>query len=292
MIKSMTGYGRAEGEAGTKKFTVEIKTLNSKQFDLVSRIPVIYKEKELEIRSRLIQALGRGKVELTISTDDSEAFSNYALNTTLAKKYFNEIKILQQEINVTSDDQILDSLLRLPDVVQAVPQKLVAEEWEQVLTIINQSIQHCDSSRINEGKNLEGDFVQRIALIEGFLKEVEKFEGQRMERIRDKFKKDLQKHVDDQKIDENRFEQEIVYYLEKIDITEEKVRLSNHCEYFIQTLNENGTSNGKKLNFISQEIGREINTIGSKANDSDIQKLVVQMKDELEKIKEQLFNIL
>ncbi len=288
----MTGYGRAEGEAGTKKFTVEIKTLNSKQFDLISRIPIIYKEKELEIRSHLLQALSRGKIEITLTTDHSEKVENYALNIALAKKYFSEIQLLQREINIEDDPQIMNTLLKLPDVIQAVPEKLLDEEWKNISMIINLAVDNCDTSRINEGKNLEKDFTQRIKLIDAFLKEIEKFEGRRIERIREKFRKDLQKYVDDNKIDENRFEQEIIYYLEKIDITEEKVRLSNHCDYFLQTLNENHTSNGKKLNFISQEIGREINTIGSKANDSDIQKLVVQMKDELEKIKEQLYNIL
>lgn len=292
MIKSMTGYGMASGESGKRKYTIEIKTLNSKQFDMLSRVPQIYKEKELEIRSQLQNKLERGKVEITISVDENQANDAYELNRELVKKYYHEIAALQQELSPGKNTQLLPAILKLPEVVQAVPEKLEQEEWKRVLEIILQAIDNCDISRIKEGKILENDFRKRITTIKSLLESVENFESQRIEKIRIKLKQDLEKYVEDIKIDENRFEQEIIYYLEKIDITEEKVRLSNHCDYFLQTLSEADTSNGKKLNFISQEIGREVNTIGSKANDSNIQKLVVQMKDELEKIKEQLFNIL
>jgi len=292
MIKSMTGYGRAEGEANKKKFTIEVKTLNSKQFDLISRMPAIYKEKELEMRSLLQQKLERGKIEITVNVEGTKSDDNYTLNKELAKKYYNEIFELQQELNIENNTQLLPAILKLPEIVQIVPEKFQEEEWEDVLKIIHQAIENCDESRIKEGKMLETDFNNRIEYIADFLKQVEKFEDQRISRIREKIKADIKKYFEDTKIDENRLEQEIVYYIEKIDITEEKVRLSNHCDYFLQTLAESDTANGKKLNFIGQEIGREINTIGSKANDSDMQKLVVQMKDELEKIKEQLFNIL
>ncbi|MCF8365856.1 MAG: YicC family protein [Bacteroidales bacterium] len=292
MIKSMTGYGRADGEVNNTKFTVEVKTLNSKQFDMVSRIPYVYKEKELQIRSLLQQKLERGKIEITVAVEESKAEVNYTLNRELAKKYYLEIIELQQELGVESNPLLFSSILKLPEVIQSIPEKLEEEEWEGMQKIVQEALSLCDVSRINEGKVLENDFVERIASIASLLSEVEKYEDQRIRRIRDKIKADLDKYFNETKIDENRLEQEIVYYIEKIDITEEKVRLKNHCNYFIQTLAEDETSNGKKLNFISQEIGREINTIGSKANDSDIQKLVVQMKDELEKIKEQLFNIL
>jgi uncharacterized protein (TIGR00255 family) len=199
---------------------------------------------------------------------------------------------LQSELKDNNASDLLPAILKLPEVVQPIPETLEEEEWEALLKIIQEAISNCNDSRIKEGGLLETDFKNRINTIKNFLESVEGFENQRITRIRAKLNQDLEKFVDDKKIDENRFEQEIIYYLEKIDITEEKVRLRTHCDYFLQTLSETNTSNGKKLNFISQEIGREINTIGSKANDSDIQKLVVQMKDELEKIKEQLFNIL
>ncbi len=287
----MTGYGKAQGQAGKRKYTIEVKSLNSKQFDLLSRIPQIYKEKELEIRSLLHNNLERGKIEITISVDDSEANASFEINRELVKKYYREILAFQPEIDVTPGE-LLPTILKLPEVVQAIPETLKEEEWEALLPIIEEAINNCNDSRIKEGNLLETDFQNRINTIKNFLKSIEEYEGQRITRIRARIKQDVEKFVDDKKIDENRFEQEIVYYLEKIDITEEKVRLLTHCDYFTQTLSEKNTSNGKKLNFISQEIGREINTIGSKANDSDIQKLVVQMKDELEKIKEQLFNIL
>lgn len=288
----MTGYGRASGEAGKRKYTIEIKTLNSKQFDLLSRIPQIYKEKELDIRSLLQNRLERGKIEITITVDESAAEDNYEINRELVEKYFTEIKSLQEEIGLKDDNQLLSTILKLPEVLQAIPEKIKEEEWEGLLKIIMEAVDHCDNSRIKEGKILENDFKNRIDFIRKYLTGIEAFEDQRITRIKTRLRQDLEAYADDKKIDENRFEQEIVYYLDKIDITEEKVRLDNHCNYFLQTLTESHTSNGKKLNFISQEIGREVNTIGSKANDSDIQKLVVQMKDELEKIKEQLFNIL
>ncbi len=292
MIKSMTGYGMASGESGKRKYTIEIKTLNSKQFDMLTRFPQIYKEKELEIRSLLQNNLERGKIEITISVDENDANDSYELNRELVKKYYQEISAVQKEMNLGENNQLLAAILKLPEVVQAVPEKLEQEEWEGVFHIITEAINNCDESRIKEGKSLENDFKKRIMIINTLLESVENFEDQRIEKIKIKLRHDLEKFFEEVKIDENRFEQEIIYYLEKIDITEEKVRLSNHCNYFLQTLSEANTSNGKKLNFISQEIGREINTIGSKANNSDIQKLVVQMKDELEKIKEQLFNIL
>lgn len=292
MIKSMTGYGRAEGEVNSRKFIIELKTLNSKQFDMLSRIPPVYKEKELQIRSILQQKLERGKIEITVNVEDSKADVNFTINRELARHYYNEIIGLQKDLGVENSNEILATILKLPEVIQAVPDVLEEEEWEGMQKIIHQAVALCDASRLKEGKVLENDFTERIASIAALLLNVNKYEDQRIVRIKEKLKADLEKFFEEKKIDQNRLEQEMVYYIDKIDITEEKVRLNNHCNYFLQTLAEADTANGKKLNFISQEIGREINTIGSKANDGDIQKLVVQMKDELEKIKEQLFNIL
>jgi len=288
----MTGYGRAEGEVNSRKFIIELKTLNSKQFDMLSRIPPVYKEKELQIRSILQQKLERGKIEITVNVEDSKADVNFTINRELARHYYNEIIGLQKDLGVENSNEILATILKLPEVIQAVPDVLEEEEWEGMQKIIHQAVALCDASRLKEGKVLENDFTERIASIAALLLNVNKYEDQRIVRIKEKLKADLEKFFEEKKIDQNRLEQEMVYYIDKIDITEEKVRLNNHCNYFLQTLAEADTANGKKLNFISQEIGREINTIGSKANDGDIQKLVVQMKDELEKIKEQLFNIL
>jgi uncharacterized protein (TIGR00255 family) len=230
-------------------------------------------------------------VEFTLSLDQSELAGTYSINQTLAKKYFEEVNSLAAKLGVKTDEHIFSTILKLPDVLQAEEHKLDENEWIQILRSVDEAVAKCDAYRITEGHKLEADFRQRLGLIMGFLESITEFEEERIEKIKVKFRKDLSDVIENQMIDENRFEQEIIYYLEKIDITEEKVRLKNNCEYFMQALADK-ESNGKKLNFISQEIGREINTIGSKANNSDIQKLVVQMKDELEKVKEQLFNIL
>ena len=291
MLKSMTGFGKAECELPQKKISIEIKTLNSKQFDITIRFPNIYKQKELDIRALLLKKLQRGKVEITLMVDQSESVENYRINKSVVKKYFEEVKLLAGELNINTDENIISTLLKLPDVFKSEEQVFDDEDWGQILQCVEIAMNNCDEFRSIEGMKLEGDFKDRIGLIVGFLENIRPFEEGRINKIKAKFRKDLTDIIGNQKIDENRFEQEIIYYIEKIDITEEKVRLKNNCEYFMQALAEN-ESNGKKLNFISQEIGREVNTIGSKANDSDIQKLVVQMKDELEKIKEQLFNIL
>lgn len=291
MLKSMTGFGKAECEISGMKISIEIKTLNSKQFDTIIRLPNSYKQKEMEVRTLLLKKLERGKVELTLSLDQSESVESYSINKTLAKKYFTEIQSLAAELGVEPDEDIISTILKLPDVLVSEEHELDENEWKQILVAVYDAAEKCDAYRITEGRKLETDFRNRIGLIVGFLDSIDKFEVERIDKIKTKFRKDLSDIIDEQKIDENRFEQEIIYYLEKIDITEEQVRLKNNCEYFLQALADE-ESNGKKLNFISQEIGREINTIGSKANNSNIQKLVVQMKDELEKVKEQLFNIL
>lgn len=287
----MTGYGKAESELNGKKVTVELKTINSKQFDFLARLPAIYKEKEIEIRTFLMNQLERGKIELIITTDSASDNENFSVNTVLAKKYYQEISSLAVELGLEPGPDILQTILRLPEILKTNEKLLEDSEWNFIVEAIHVAIQKCNESRRVEGLHLESDITNRITAIINLLHQIEPWENVRIEKIRTKFRKDLASFIDDHAIDENRYEQEIIYYLEKIDITEEKVRLKKHCQYFIETMTERD-SNGKKLNFISQEIGREINTIGSKANDSDIQKLVVQMKDELEKVKEQLFNIL
>lgn len=287
----MTGYGKAESELNGKKATVEIKTINSKQFDFLVRLPVIYKEKEIEIRTFLMNHLERGKIELVITTDSTADNENFSINTGLAKKYYQEISSLAKELGLEPGPDILQTILRLPEIMKTDERTVEESEWNFIFEAIKSAIQKCNESRRIEGEHLESDIKNRITTIANLLQQIEPWENVRIEKIRAKFRKDLASFLEDHAVDENRYEQEIIYYLEKIDITEEKVRLKKHCHYFIETMAEQD-SNGKKLNFISQEIGREINTIGSKANYSDIQKLVVQMKDELEKVKEQLFNIL
>jgi uncharacterized protein (TIGR00255 family) len=291
MIKSMTGFGKSECELPDKRVTIEIKTLNSKQFDMQARIPNVFREKELDLRMHLNNRLERGKVDLNISVDETAGYENFTINRSLAKKYYDQIRLLSADLNLTLDDQILSTLLKLPDVMKAEPKELREEEWAIILKAIDEAILRCDEFRQMEGNKLEIDFDNRIGLILDYLNALTPFEEERIHKIKSRFRKDLQEVVSEQKIDENRFEQEVIYYLEKIDITEEKTRLKSHCDYFLVTLLE-PFSNGKKLSFIGQEIGREINTIGSKANDYNMQKIVVQMKDELEKIKEQLMNIL
>jgi uncharacterized protein (TIGR00255 family) len=292
MIKSMTGYGKAEKEVNGIRYIAEVKTLNSKQFDPMVRIPPNFKDKELDIRSLLSTKLERGKIDFTLTFDESEKHDSVFINKSVAVKLYHEILGLKKELGLEYDDpSILSTLLKMPEVLQPKTDVPDDEHWTQVFEVIRQAVQLCDESRIEEGKKLHSEFANRIATITDLDRQVTPFETERTVKIREKFRKELQNAFDADKIDENRFEQELIYYIEKIDITEEKVRLKNHCEYFLQTLAET-ESGGKKLAFIIQEIGREINTLGSKANDWNIQKLVVLMKDELEKIKEQLFNIL
>lgn len=291
MLKSMTGYGKAECELKGKKLAVVIKTINSKQFDFQARLPAVYRDKEIDIRTIIMHHLERGKIELIINTDATDDNENITINTELAKKYYHEISSIAIELGLKPGADILQTILHLPEILKTDERPVDESEWGLIHETIENAIQSCNESRKTEGRHLESDIKQRIATILDLLLRIEPWENARIQKIRTKFRKDLTAYLEDHAVDENRYEQEIIYYLEKIDITEEKIRLKNHCHYFNETMSES-ESNGKKLNFISQEIGREINTIGSKANDSDIQKLVVQMKDELEKIKEQLFNIL
>ncbi len=291
MIKSMTGFGKVVLELTDKKLTIEIKTLNSKQLDINTRIPNPYKEKEPEIRSLLSRKLGRGKIEFNIYIENTEVSINYSFNKSMAKKYYEELKALSTEINQENFSNYLPLIVKMPDVLYPEKEEFNENDWAKIKKSINDTLDQVNEFRIDEGKLLENDFIKRIKYIKQLLLDVNSFEEKRITNFKERINKNLNEISDKVIIDRNRFEQEIIYYIEKLDITEEKVRLEKHCDYFLETLNAE-ISSGKKLNFISQEIGREINTLGSKANDVDIQKIVVQMKDELEKIKEQLLNIL
>ncbi|MCX6303184.1 MAG: YicC family protein [Bacteroidia bacterium] len=291
MIKSMTGYGKSMAEIPGKKITIEIKSLNSKSLDLNLRLPWIYKEKETDIRNILSQKLDRGKIDLSINFDVLDSEIVPVINKAVVKNYFKQLKEIAGELNINADDQLLATIMRLPDALKTEKPELEEEEWSLVKDKINESIEQLDHYRKEEGKSLEADLERCIGKILTLLKEIESFEGDRITRIREKLNSSLIENVGTENIDMNRFEQEIIFYLEKMDINEEKVRLKKHCEYFLEKI-ATEPPNGKILSFISQEIGREINTIGSKANDASMQKLVVMMKDELEKIKEQSLNVL
>jgi len=291
MIKSMTGYGKAFTQQEDKKLIIEIRSLNSKQLDINSKICRLYKEKESEIRSVVSKELERGKVDVSVYFENNECVSNYTINKNLLLKYFNDLKFISTEAGNAFPTDHFALALKMPDVMSTGNEELSEKEWNTFLLALNEALKLLNDFRVHEGEILGNDIKKRITGILQLLKDIEGFEKNRMKIIKDRIKKNLEELIGVDKTDKNRFEEELIYYLEKIDITEEKVRLKKHCDYFIETMKQPET-NGRKLGFISQEIGREINTIGSKANDADIQKLVVQMKDELEKIKEQLLNIL
>ncbi len=290
MLKSMTGFGKAFCELPNKKITVEIKTLNSKQMDINAKLPVFYREKETEVRTILTSRLERGKIDMYINIENNGGYAECSINRDVMKAHYYELKQIAKDLNESPTD-LLTLIMRMPDIYNTNTVEISEEEWLALKQTIDNAISNVDEFRLNEGKILAEDFKIRIALIESLLHSVEPFESNRIQSIKDKLWKNLNDMLEASKIDNNRFEQEIIYYLEKIDITEEKTRLKKHLDYFKNTMNSE-ISQGKKLGFVCQEIGREVNTIGSKANDVDIQQIVVQMKDELEKIKEQLMNIL
>jgi len=291
MIKSMTGYGKSQGQFADKGLSLEVKTLNGKYLDIHLKVPAIYKTREQEIRSLLGQQLKRGKVELIITINSLDKTSNYALNKGLMEKYYQELTDFAREQGTTVSGDLIPAILRLPDIVQQDEQTLDDEEWQEVSAAIRVAVEDCDAYREKEGRHLEDDLKLRIRNISALLKKIPDLDASRKENIKQKLLNALEKAREVAEPDPNRFEQELLYYLEKLDINEELVRLEQHLSYFNDTLEE-PESAGKKLGFIAQEIGREINTIGSKANDAPIQKIVVQMKDELEKIKEQIMNVL
>lgn len=291
MIKSMTGYGKAIAELPQKKITIEIKSLNSKQLDLNAKVPWLYKEKEPEIRNIISQRLGRGKIDLLIFFDILEDEGIPVINKAIVKNYYNQMKEIASELNIILDNQVLSTIMKLPDALKTEKAELPEEEWNLVKDQLLESVQMLNLYRIEEGMSIEEDLKKRLSAILDSLATIETFEEGRITRVREKLLSLLKENNGTENIDKNRFEQELIFYLEKFDINEEKVRLTKHCQYFMETIGSE-SPNGKILSFIVQEIGREINTIGSKANDAGIQKLVVMMKDELEKIKEQTNNIL
>lgn len=289
MLKSMTGFGKAECMLPARKLTIEIKSLNSKQIDTNTRLPAIYKEKELEIRQILSKHLERGKVECNFHYEVIEGAAA-TINTMVIKDYLRQLKAVTDDHQVDAAD-LLSAVMRLPDTVTSDKVELVDEEWKKVKEALMKAIHELDQFRIQEGAALEKDLAACIRNISQKQKEIEPYESERIEKLKQRFTSNLEELRLSEDIDKNRFEQELLYYLEKLDINEEKVRLNNHLDYFSEILGK-GSPNGKKLGFVSQEIGREINTLGSKANHSEIQRIVVEMKDELEKIKEQLLNVL
>ena len=291
MIKSMTGYGKAIAETPQKKITIEIKSLNSKQLDLNTKLPWLYKEKEPEIRNLISQKLDRGKIDLSVFFDIIEDEGIPVINKSIIRNYYNQIKELSYDMKINIDDQILQVIMRLPDALKTEKPELQESEWELVKQQIIESVNMLDLYRTEEGRSIEADLKKCLAKILNSLEIIETFEPGRITKVRERLISLLEENTTTENLDKNRFEQELIFYLEKFDINEEKVRLKKHCEYFLETI-DSPPPNGKILSFIAQEIGREINTIGSKANDASIQKLVVMMKDELEKIKEQALNVL
>ncbi len=290
MIHSMTGYGKATTELPGKKITVEIKSLNSKQFDLYTRIPHIYKEKEISLRNDLSKILERGKVDLYINVEESEMDSTIKIDELRLKNYHAEMKQLAASLDIEEPTNWFDILFKLPDVFKQEPEKLDEDEWLAVEKAVDGAVANLISFRHQEGEALKQTMLTNISKIKELTIELEKFEAERIEKVKTRITEALSK-LENTTYDSNRLEQELIYYIEKLDVNEEKARLLNHLDYFTETIEAN-TSQGKKLGFIVQEIGREVNTLGSKSNDSDMQRLVVQMKDELEQIKEQILNVL
>lgn len=285
MIQSMTGYGKTVIQLPSKKISVEIKSLNSKNLDLNVRVPSSYREKELEMRNLLAKSLIRGKVDFSLFIEITGEATNTEVNDTVVKQYMKQLGAIAE----SDPTELLKMAIRMPDALRTERDEIDEVEYASILKGIDEAMAFLISYRNDEGKALEIDFLQRIDNISRLLEEVIEMDGERIENVKERLRKAVNELKES--VDENRFEQELIYYLEKYDITEEKVRLKNHLDYFSETIKSND-SNGKKLGFISQEIGREINTIGSKANFAPMQQLVVQMKDELEKIKEQALNVL
>ncbi|TAJ11972.1 YicC family protein [Marinilabiliaceae bacterium JC017] len=291
MIYSMTGYGKSVCELPQKKISIEIKSLNSKQLDLNTRIPNLYREKDIEIRNLVGTKVSRGKVDVSFYIEAASSDKITNINTPVVEQYYDQIKPLASKLNLEEKTDFLRIIMPLPDTVKIEQAELDETEWVAIKAGIENATEELIQFRKQEGAILEKDIKQRINTIAQLQTAIEPFESERIEKIRTRIRENLNELPEKNKIDENRFEQEIIFYLEKLDITEEKVRLTNHLKYFLETLDTDKPV-GKKLGFISQEIGREINTLGSKANDANIQRMVIQMKDELEKIKEQILNIL
>jgi uncharacterized protein (TIGR00255 family) len=291
MLNSMTGFGKATCELENKIVTIEVKSLNSKQLDIYTRVPQNYREKDLEIRNLLSNKLKRGKIEFNLVVEITDAKNAAKINAPVVKDYYEQLKQIASSTDINYNDSILSVIMRLPDSLKVEKEELDENEWAILKATIEHAISALEEFRLQEGSALKVDLLQRVELIEGKILLIEPYENERIKTIREKLDSSLKEYTQMDKIDSNRLEQELIYYIEKFDLTEEKVRLRNHCQYFREVIESTDTV-GKKLGFIGQEMGREINTMGSKANHYEIQKLVVEMKDELEKIKEQVLNIL
>ncbi len=291
MLKSMTGYGKTSCELPNKIISLEIKCLNSKQADINVKLPSMYRDRESELRNKLSRALVRGKIEFNLWYDITAVERKATINQMVIKDYLKQFEAMNSWTEVPDNSTLFPIIMRLPEVLKVERLEIDDKEWDAIMKSLDQTIDSALEFREQEGKVLEDDIRLRINNISTLSVDVEQYLGERLEKTKARLEANLNETVGKDKVDNNRFEQEIIYYLEKLDITEEKVRLANHCSYFIETMDKEEIA-GKKLGFIAQEIGREINTMGSKANNGDIQKLVVQMKDELEKIREQLLNVL
>jgi len=291
MLKSMTGFGRAEQTVNDKTYLVEIKSLNGKQLEINLKIPPLLKSFEFDVRSLLQENLLRGTVECFIVIKQNGSSKPVVINTDLIKAYYKQIDELASDLKIDTNS-VLSALLRLPEVVSPSNEVLEENDWAELKKVIEVALKELNNHRTDEGLSLEKELRMRIKNINDQEEEILKLEPKRKERMKEELVKLLEENVGKENYDPNRMEQELIYYIEKIDIREEQVRLRNHCEYFITIMDDGEESKGKKLSFVMQEIGREINTTGSKAYDSDIQRCVVLMKDELEKAKEQIFNVL
>ncbi|GHT33390.1 hypothetical protein FACS18945_5950 [Bacteroidia bacterium] len=290
MIQSMTGYGKASCEYQGRKIILEIKSLNSKQFDISTKIVPQYREKELDMRSEIANKLERGKIEFTVSFDNSCGDGGCQINKGVFEAYYNQIKSIAAELSIAQPDNWFDVILRIPDVTKGNAAELDENEWAVVQKALGEALNDVIAFRTQEGRTLEKVFVEKIDNIDNLLTQIPQYEKERIEKIKSRLQENLAALTEKVEYDRNRFEQELIFYIEKLDINEEKVRLQQHLNYFRETMQESNA--GKKLGFIAQEIGREINTLGSKANHSEMQKIVVLMKDELEQIKEQVLNVL
>lgn len=287
----MTGYGKAVKELPNKKISVEIRSLNSKQLDLAMRLPSFYREKELEVRSYLAQRIGRGKVDFAMFCETQQAERFARIDENAVKQYYQQLISISNGLGMEGVTDYMRIIMTMPDVVKVEQPELDETEWSEVMKCIEEAVDNFIKFREQEGLALEKDLRTRVGLIEKYSLEVPKYETERVNKIRQRIQSNLDEIIAKDKVDQNRLEQELIYYIEKLDINEEKVRLANHIKYFLETM-EGEPNPGKKLGFITQEMGREINTLGSKANQAEMQRLVVMMKDELEKIKEQILNCL
>lgn len=287
----MTGYGQASKQIGTKNYRVELKSLNGKTSDIRFKSTLNLKEKELELRKLIMERGMRGKFDVTLVAESSTGAEAYFINKELMNHYCNELKAFAKDNDLPYGD-MLQSVIRMPNIVQLTEEEISDEEWAQVREMAEKAIDKLNAFRAHEGESLKSDVLEKVQSISKSLSDVDVYEKERIENLRERIKKNLQQYLSKENVDENRFEQEIIFYLEKLDINEEKVRLKQHCDYFETEVNKSETLKGKKLSFITQEMGREINTLGAKAQHPDIQQIVVQMKDDLEKIKEQVLNIL